>query len=110
MDFVNTYDISNGDVDIILTRSEKFEDKASVQVDVDATFDGTNSTVELVQSNDRDLDAAQWHPLPEPALILAVSDSSLLSTFGFTARFLALRIVKGDANDGILTLTSNFKR
>ena len=110
MDFVKTYEISGGDVDIILTRSEKFENKASVQVDVDGAFDGTTSTVELVQSNDRDLPAAQWHPLPEPALPLIVSDSSLLSTFGFTARFLALRVVQGDATAGLLTLTSNFKK
>jgi len=109
MDFVKTYDISGGDVDIILKRLENSKEKVSLQIDVDATFNGTTSTVQLVQSNDRDLPSAQWHPLPEAPLTLAVSDSALLSSFAFTAKFIAVRIVAGDATAGILTLTENFK-
>lgn len=109
MDFVKTYDISGGDVDIILKKVEKFEEKVSVQVDTDGTFDGTTSTVQLVQSNDRDLPLAQWHPLPEAPLTLLTGDSSLLSTFAFTAKFVAVRVIQGDATAGILTFTENFK-
>jgi len=109
MDYVNEYDISNGDETIILRRQESFKEKVSVQIDTDGTFDGTTSTVQLLQSNDRDLDLAKWHPLPEAALTLLLNDSSLLSTFSFTAKFIAVKIVQGDATAGILSLSEKFK-
>ena len=52
MDFTKTYDVSAGSADIILKRNEKFEEKVSLEVLTDATFDGTTSEVSFVQSND----------------------------------------------------------
>lgn len=108
-EFTKTYDIAGGSVDIILKKLEKFEENVSLQVDTDGTYNGTTDTIELIQSNDRDLPLAQWHPLPEPALVTAVNDSFLLSSFAFTAKFIALRFIKGDGTVGVLTLTENFK-
>jgi len=109
MDFIKNYDVAGGNADIILKVVEKKEEKVSLQVETDAGFDGTTDTVELVQSNDRDLDLSKWHPLPEPALVLAANDSHLLSTFAHTAKFLAVRYTQGDGTAGILTLTENYK-
>lgn len=110
MDFIKNYDISNGDADIILRELPKYEEKLSVQIDTDGTFDGTTSTVQLVQSNDLQLDLSKWHELPEAPLTLLLNDSSLLSTFSFTAKYVAVRIIQGNATAGILTLTEQFKQ
>ena len=109
-DFIKTYDLSLGNIDVILTQNEKYESIAATQIDVDGTFNGTTSTIEFIQSNDRDLPLTQWHPLPETPLTLIVNDSSLLSTFGYTARFLAVRVIVGDATAGIINITTNFKK
>jgi len=111
MDFVKTYDISGGSADIILKRLEKFEENVSLQVDTDGTYNGTTDEIQLVQSNDRDLPLAQWHPLPEAPLVVAAADDSfLLSSFAFTAKYIALRYTQNDGTVGILTLTENFKK
>jgi len=110
MEFTKTYDIAGGDADIILNVVEQFKEKAAVQVDADAVYNGTTGTVQLVQSNDRDLPLSKWHPLPETPLTLLTDDSSLLSTFAFTAKFAAVRILVGDATAGELTITSKFKK
>ncbi len=109
MDFIKNYDVVGGSADIILKITEKFQEKVSLQVETDGTFNGTTDTIELVQSNDRDLALSKWHPLPEPALVLAIDDSHLLMSFAHTAKFLALRYTQGDGTVGILTLTENYK-
>lgn len=109
MDFIKNYDVAGGSVDIILQRVENFSENVAVEVETSADFNGTTDSVELVQSNDRDLDLTKWHPLPEPALILAADDSHLLSSFAFTAKFLAVRYTQADGTTGTLTLTANYK-
>ena len=71
MDFIKNYDVSGGSVDIILRRLESFKEKVSVEVETSADFSGVADTVQLVQSNNRDLDLSKWHPLPEPALVFS---------------------------------------
>ena len=108
-DYLKTYDIAGGDITIIQRNLPIKDEKVSLQVDCDAAFNGTTATVELVQSNDRDTPLSNWHPLPEAPLTLLTSDSSLLSTFAFTAKYIAVKVVAGDATAGILTFTENFK-
>lgn len=109
MDFVKNYDVNAGSVDIILKRIEKRQEKVSLQVVTDAGFDGTTDTIELIQSNDRELPLSKWHPLPEPAIVLVGDDSHLLASFAHTAKFLALRYIQADGTAGTLTLTENYK-
>lgn len=109
MDFIKDYNVAGGNADIILKIVEKKGEKVSLQVITDAGFDGTTDTVELVQSNDRDLPLSKWHALPEAPLVLATDDSHLLSTFAHTAKFLALRYIQGDGTAGVLTLIENYK-
>jgi len=106
-----TYDISNGDETIKLLDIEKGEHILSVQVDSDSNFDGTTTSVFLVQSNVLTRNIAHWHPLPEaPLTMLVGAESALLNTFSFTAKFAALVIVQGDATAGILSITGKYKR
>ena len=109
MDYVKTYDISGGDATIIMRTQPIKDEIVSVQIDVNGTFNGTTSTINLVQSNDKDLDLTKWHPLPEAALTLLTDDSSLLSTFSFTAQYIAVKVTQGDSTAGILTVSENFK-
>lgn len=107
------YDISQGDETIKLVNAavEKYESRVSVQVDTSADFDGTNTRVQLVQSNVFNLDVSQWHPLPEAPLELNTgADSGLLSTFSFTARYLAIKIEAGNASAGVLSITTNYNK
>lgn len=108
-EFTKTYDLAGGSVDIILNRTEQAREIIAAQVETDATFNGTTTTVELIQSNNRALGLASWHALPEAPLSLLVSDSHLLTSFAFTAAFVAIRVTVGDATAGILTFTTNFK-
>jgi hypothetical protein len=109
----NLYNISDGDATIKLVNKavEKYETKASVQIDTDPSFNGTTTTARLVQSNDFNRDISNWHPLPEaPLVLLPGLESALLSTFSFTARYLAVEIIVGDATAGILNINSNYTK
>lgn len=108
-----TYDIADGDTIIKLVNQsvDKVESKASLQLDTPADFDGTTTQAYLVQSNVFNRDISQWHPLPEaPLTLLTGAESALLSTFSFTAKFLAVVIIKGDATTGIISMNSNYNK
>jgi hypothetical protein len=103
------HDFSEGNLFAIVTRTQRDSTKASIQIDTDASFDGTTAVAKLVQSNDLDLDPALWHDLPEEPLTMPTNaGSSLLSTFSFTTQYLALVIEAGDASTGVGKLTNKF--
>jgi len=103
------HDFSEGNLFAIITRTQRDSSKASVQIDADVSFDGTTTTAKLVQSNDLNLDPSLWHDLPETPLTMPTgAGSSLLSTFSFTASYLAVVIEAGDATTGTVKLFNKF--
>ena len=103
------HDFSEGNLVAIVTRTQRDSAKASVQIDTDVAFDGTNSKARLVQSNDLNLDPLLWHDLPENDLNMPNGvGSSLLSTFSFTCSYLAIVIDAGNATAGTAKLFNKF--
>jgi len=111
MNWKDQINFADGDQFLIIVRHEKQSTKASVQLDTDAAFDGNNSEIKFVQSNNIELDPSLWHDLPEaPLKIPTGTGSSLLSTFSFTAQYLAVMIDVGNATTGTGTLTNQFNQ
>ncbi len=109
MNWKKEHNFSEGDAFIKVLNVQRSNTKISVQIDTDAAFDGTNSEAKLVQSNDLELDSSLWHDLPEKELKLPTGEgSSLLSTFSFTAQFVAVVITAGNATTGIGKLSNKF--
>jgi len=103
------HDFADGDLFAAVLQCKKDAVKTSVQIDTDASFDGTTATAKLVQSNDINLDPSLWHDLPEDPLTLPNGEgSSLLSTFSFTAAYIAVVIEVGDATTGMAKLSNKF--
>jgi len=107
MKWKTEYNFADGDAFLIVTEAQRTGTKASIQIDTDAAFDGTNTEAKLVQSNNRNLEPSLWHDLPEKPLKLPTGEgSAFLSTFSFTGQFLALVITVGNANAGVAQLTN----
>lgn len=108
-DWKKEHNFSEGDLFARITKVQRDSTKASVQIDTDAAFDGTNSTAKLVQSNDYDLKPELWHDLPENEITIPTGEgSTLLSTFSFTCQFLAVVITAGNATTGTGKLSNKF--
>ncbi len=109
MKWKSEYNFADGDAFIKVLEVQSISTKTSVQIDTDSAFDGTTTEAKFVQSNDLNLDPALWHDLPEAPLTLPTGEgSSLLSTFSFTAQYIAVVITAGDATTGIGKLFNKF--
>lgn len=108
-DWKKEHDFAEGDLFARVIKVQRDSTKASVQIDTDAAFDGTNTEAKLVQSNNYELNPALWHDLPEKAIKLPTGEgSALLSTFSFTCQFLAVVITAGNATTGTAQLSNKF--
>lgn len=108
-----THDFTGGGQDafIILKPVEVAQAVASLQIITDAAFNGTNSKVRFYQSNNPNLDSGEWHPLPEISIALVNGGgSTLLATFSFTCKYLAVQIDAGNATAGKASMITNLKR
>ncbi len=108
--FEKTYALSAGDGHLRMSNGPRDEFSVAVQIETSDGFDGTTTTAALVQSNNIDTPDAQWHPLPETALVINTTDDSfLLHTQSHDAAHLGIRITAGDASAGTFTFTTSFK-
>jgi len=103
------YDVTLGDVRMIVNPTPKIAMTASVELTTGAAFDGTTTTARLLQSNDKDSDIDNWAHLPEDPLVLVTGAGvSLLQTVSFTCKYLAVEIIQGDATAGVINVTEQF--
>jgi hypothetical protein len=107
--FSPLYNIADGDVRMLHVCKEHRETIVSVELITDAAFDGTTTTARLLQSNDLELDLADWQHLPEAPLVLITgAGGSLLQTISFTCKYLAIEILQGDATAGTIKLIAQY--
>ena len=96
------------DAELYYSFDENQVSGSTIYDESDGTYNGTSTCVWLQQSNVDDQTDLYWHDVGFTQTLEA-NKSFLLHTDQFYCDYIRLKILKGDATAGILTIDTNYK-